>query len=201
VVSPTEVELSWQDRATDETEYRVEVRTVDGEFEDVGAVGAGSTVAYVQGLAPATGYVFRVRAGRLGIHSAYSNEARAVTGAVPGPCVADVTTVCLLEGRFSARVVFKVPGGPPRHGIVMPIPSGGSGLFWLTSPEAPELLVRMEDGCADNGRFWLYTGPATNLEFVLTVIDTETGKVRVYFNPPGAPAVAVADPGAFGGCR
>ena len=40
VVSPTEVELSWRDRATDETEYRVEVRTVDGEFEDVGAVGA-----------------------------------------------------------------------------------------------------------------------------------------------------------------
>jgi hypothetical protein len=207
VVSPTEVELSWRDRATDETEYRVEVRTVDGEFEDVGAVGAGSTLAYIQGLTPATGYVFRVRAGRLGIHSAYSNEARAVTDAVPGPCVADAATVCLLAGRFSARVAFKGaggpggPGGPPRPGTVMPIPSGSSGLFWLTSPEAPELLVRLVDGCAASGRVGLYTGPATTLEFVLTVTDTETGKVRVYFNPPGIQAAAVADPGAFGGCR
>ena len=200
VVSPTEVELSWQDRATDETEYRVEVRTVDGEFEDVGAVGAGSAIAYVQGLAPATGYVFRVRAGRLGIFSAYSNEARVVTGAVPGPCVADAETLCL-AGRFSARVAFKGLDGLSRPGTVMPTPSGGSGLFWLTTPESLELLVRVADGCAANGRFWLYTGPATSLGFVLTVTDTETGKVRVYFNPQGTQAAAVADLGAFGECR
>lgn len=203
VVSPTEVELSWLDRATDETEYRVELRTVDGEFEDVGSVGAGSALAYVQGLAPATGYVFRVRAGRLGIFSAYSNEARVATDTVPGPCVADASTLCL-AGRFSARVAFKGPGGPgglPRPGTVMPTSSGGSGLFWFTSPESLELLVRVADGCAVNGRFWLYTGPATNLEFVLTVTDTETGKVRVYFNPQGVQAAPVADLGAFGGCR
>ena len=203
VVSPTEVELTWLDRATDETEYRVELRTVDGEFEDVGAVGAGSTLAYVQGLAPATGYVFRVRAGRLGIFSAYSNEARVATDAVPGPCVADAETLCL-AGRFSARVTWKGPGGPgglPRPGTVMPTPSGGSGVFWLTSPESLELLVRVADGCAANGRFWLYTGPATSLGFVLTVTDTETGKVRVYFNPQGTQAAPVVDPGAFEGCR
>jgi hypothetical protein len=200
VLSPTEVELSWQDRATDETEYRVEVRAVDGEFEDIGAVGAGSTLAFVQGLAPATGYFFRVRAGRLGIHSAYSNEARVVTDAVPGPCVADAATLCL-AGRFSARVAWKGPDGLPRPGTVMPTSSGGSGLFWFTSPESLELLVRVADGCAANGRFWLYTGPATSLGFVLTVTDTETGKVRVYFNPQGTPAAAVADLGAFGGCR
>lgn len=200
VLSPTEVELSWQDRAADETEYRVEMRTVDGEFEDVGAVGVGATIAYVQSLAPATGYVFRVRAGRLGIFSPYSNEARVATDAVPGPCVADATTLCL-AGRFSARVAFKGPDGLFRPGMVMPTSSGGSGLFWLTSPESLELLVRVADGCAANGRFWLYTGPATSLGFVLTVTDTETGKVRVYFNPQGTQAAAVADLGAFGGCR
>ncbi len=201
-LSPTEVELTWLDRATDETEYRVEARTVDGEFEDVGSVRSGSTLAFVQGLAPATGYVFRVRAGRLGIFSAYSNEARVATSALPGPCVADGSTLCL-AGRFSARVTWKGPGEPgelPRPGLVMPTPSGGSGVFWFTSPESLELLVRVADGCAVSGRFGLYTGPATSLGFVLTVTDTETGKVRVYFNPPGTPAVAVADPGAFEGC-
>jgi hypothetical protein len=198
-LSPTEVELTWLDRATDETEYRVEVRTVDGAFEDVGAVGAGSTLAYVQGLTPATGYVFRVRAGRLGIFSPHSNEARVATPAVPGPCVADGTTLCL-AGRFSARVAWRGPDGVPRPGMVMPTPSGGSGVFWFTSPESLELLVRVVDGCAANGRFGLYTGPATSLEFVLTVTDTETGKVRVYFNPQGTQAAPVADPAAFEGC-
>jgi fibronectin type III domain protein len=199
-LSPTEVELTWLDRATDETEYRVEVRTVDGEFGDVGAVGAGATLAFVQGLTPATGYVFRVRAGRLGIFSAYSNEAMVATNAVPGPCVADGSTLCL-AGRFSARVTWKGPDGVPHPGLVMPTPSGGSGVFWFTSPDSLELLVRVADGCAASGRYGLYTGPATRLGFVLTVTDTETGKVRVYFNPQGTQAAPVADPGAFEGCR
>lgn len=199
VLSPTAVELSWLDRATDETEYRVELRTVDGEFEEVGTVRAGSAAAFVQGLTPATGYVFRVRAGRLGIFSPYSNEAHVATDAVPGPCISDVSGVCL-GGRFSARVAWKGPDGLPHPGTVMPTASGGSGLFWFSSPESLELLVRVTDGCPVNGRFWVYTGPATSLGFVLTVTDTETGKVRVYANPAGTPAQAVADLGAFGGC-
>jgi len=40
---------------------------------------------------------------------------------------------------------------------------------------------------------------ATNVQFVLTVTDTRTGKVRVYLNPQGATA-AVNDADAFGGC-
>ncbi|HEV2855256.1 MAG TPA: fibronectin type III domain-containing protein [Thermoanaerobaculia bacterium] len=200
VLSPVEVELTWKDRATDETEYRVEARTVDGEFADVGAVRAGSTAAIVQGLAPATGYVFRVRAGRSGIFSAYSNEARVATDAQTGPCVAGATTLCL-AGRFSARVSWTPPGGEARPGLVSPSASGSSGLFWFFDPDYLELMVKLVDGCAANGRFWVYTGPSTHLQFLLTVTDTETGKTRVYFNPQGVQAPPVADVTAFGGCR
>jgi hypothetical protein len=200
VLSPVEVELTWKDLATDETEYRVEARTVDGEFADIGAVRTSSTAAIVQGLAPATGYVFRVRAGRSGIFSAYSNEARVATDGLPGPCVADATALCL-AGRFSARVSWTPPGGVARPALVSPAASGSSGLFWFFNPGYLELMVKLVDGCAANGRFWLYTGPATHLQFLLTVTDTETGKTRVYFNPQGVQAAPVADVTAFGGCR
>jgi len=201
VVSATEVDLSWKDLATDETEVRVEVRTVDGDFEDVGAVRADSTLAIVQGLTPATGYVFRVRAGRAGIFSPYSNEARAATDAVPGPCVADASTLCLGGGRFAARVAWRAPDGSAGLGTVMPVDARDSGLFWFFKPDFLELVVKVVDGCAENGRYWVLAGPATNVQFVLTVTDTATEKVRVYFNPQGATPAAVNDANAFIGCR
>jgi Matrixin len=204
LLSPTEVQLAWKDQAADETEVRVEVRTVDGGFEDIGAVRADSVVAIVQGLTPATGYVFRVRAGRSGLFSEYSNEARLATDAVPGPCVADAWTLCLGNdglggGRFGARVAWKTLDGNAGPGSVVPVQSRDSGLFWFFRPDYLELLVKVVDGCAANGRYWLFTGPATNVQFVLTVTDTRTGKVRVYFKPQGATA-AVNDADAFGGC-
>jgi len=62
----------------------------------------------------------------------------------------------------------------------MPVGSADSGLFWFTSPDNLELLVKVLDGCALNQRFWVYTGAATDAQLTLTVIDTQTGKVRVY---------------------
>ena len=58
----------------------------------------------------------------------------------------------------------------------------------------------MLDGCADNGRHWIFTGPATNVQYLLTVTDTRTGQVRVYFNPQGVTPRAVTDTLAFAGC-
>src|SRR5262245_47944044 len=200
VISPTQVRLSWRDHAADETAYRVEVRTVDGGFEDVGAVPANTTVVGVEGLTPATGYVFRVRAARGGDFSSYSNEARATTDDVPGPCLADAWTVCLNGGRFRARVRWRAPGGGSAPGWVMPVASGDSGLFWFFSPDNLELLVKVLNGCGQNGRYWIFTGPATRLQHLLTVTDTRTGKVRIYFTPQGASPLAVTDANAFASC-
>jgi hypothetical protein len=201
VLSPTEVQLTWKDRATDETEVRVEARTVDGEFEDLGAVRANSVVAIVQGLYPATGYFFRVRAGRTGAFSDYSNEVRVATDAVPGPCVAGAWTLCLGNGRFGVQAVWQTADGNAGPGWVTPVESRDSGLFWFFKPEYLELMVKVIDGCAANGRYWLFTGPSTNVQYVLTVTDTLTGKVRVYFNPQGVTAASVTDADAFGGCE
>ncbi len=200
VLSPTEAKLTWRDRAAGETAYRVEVRTVDGEFADVGFVPANSSVAFVQGLTPATGYVFRVRAARQGIFSSYSNEARAATDDAPGPCVADAWTLCLNGGRFRARVRWQIPGGGSGPGWALPVGADHSGLFWFFDPDNLELLVKVLDGCADNGRYWLFSGPATSLQHLLTVTDTRTARVRTYFYPAGSAPLAATDTEAFAGC-
>jgi len=38
------------------------------------------------------------------------------------------------------------------------------------------------------------------VQFILTVTDTQTGKVKTYFNPQGVSADAVTDTGAFPTC-
>jgi hypothetical protein len=172
---------------------------VDGAFEDVGAVPAGSTAPSLQGLNPETGYVFRVRAARSGLLSDYSNEAAAVTLAVPGPCVADARTLCL-GGRFRVRAAWTARDGRAGEASAMPVGANDSGLFWFFSPDNLELLVKVLDGCADNGHYWVFTGPATNSQYVLTVTDARTGRVRVYFNPLNVSPRAVTDTEAFDGC-
>ncbi|MFL6258421.1 MAG: fibronectin type III domain-containing protein [Thermoanaerobaculia bacterium] len=198
-LTPTEVKLTWRARAVEGTEVRVELRTLDGAFEDVGAVPGLSRAALVQGLQPATGYVFRVRAARPGTFSEYSNEAAVTTSAVPGPCVADAQTLCV-GGRFRARAEWKAPDGRAGVASVQPVPSGSSGLLWFVSPDSLELLVKVLDGCAGNGHYWVFVGPATNLQYLLTVTDTRTGQARAYFNPQGVSPQAVTDTYAFEGC-
>jgi len=198
-VSPTEVRLTWSDESTDETELRIEVQSPDTGFVDVGAVAAGSTVALIQGLHPATLYAFRIRASRSGVFSPYSNTASLATDALPGPCVPTGTALCI-RGRFQVSVAWKSSSAAFGAGQVMPVGSADSGLFWFTSPDNLELLVKVLDGCSLNQRFWVYTGPATDAQLTLTVIDTQTGKVRVYLNPLGTAAVATTDTEAFATC-
>lgn len=200
-VSPVEVRLAWKLRIPDATEVRVEVRTLDGGFADVGAVSGDAGAAILLGLEPATGYVFRVRAVRGGVFSDYSNEARATTPALSLPCVPSSQTLCLRDGRFRVRVRWKAPDGRSGPGQVMPVASGDSGLFWFFSPDNLELLVKVLDGCDENGHYWVFTGPATQLQHLLTVTDTLTGETRAYFQPQGAPSQGgLSDDRAFGDC-
>ena len=46
-------------------------------------------------------------------------------------------------------------------------------------------MVKVLDGRAINGHFWLFTASLTGVEYRLSVKDGETGAVRVYTSPPG----------------
>jgi len=74
------------------------------------------------------------------------------------------------------------------------------GAFWFFSPDNPELLVKILDGCSVNGAKWLFASAATNVGFTLTVTDTTTGAQRVYTNPDRNPAAPIQDTSAFATC-
>lgn len=198
VLSTTEVLLRWVDNAGSEAEYRVEV-LLEGRFQDVGGVGADAVAALVAGLEPASAYAFRIRARGPGGFSGYSNEVAATTLGPAGPCVPDVQTFCLNGGRFRVQVDWQSPKAAGK-GSAVSLSSADSGLFWFFAPESWELLVKVLNGCAVNGRHWVFTAAATNAGYRLTVVDTATGRAKVYRNPLSTPAPALTDTDAFDTC-
>lgn len=69
--------------------------------------------------------------------------------------------------------------------------------------DAPDRRVSGRlDGCPqiDNGRYFVFYGPGTQVDFNVTVTDTQTGKRNIYFNPLGNPAPAIQDVSAFATC-
>jgi hypothetical protein len=200
-LSPTEVRLTWTDNAVNESEFIVEKKTLGGSFaRAVGTIGPNATSVDVSALTPATGYVFRVRAsGATGL-SNYSNEASAATRATPGPCVADSRTLCLNGGRFRVQVDWRLSDTNFGAGTVVPVTSPDSGLFWFFNADNWEMLIKVLNGCGSNGFYWVYFAATTDVQYTLTVTDTQTGVVKVYYNPPGKPSDAVTDSSAFASC-
>jgi hypothetical protein len=57
-------------------------------------------------------------------------------------------------------------------------------------------VIKVLDGTAANGHFWVFYGALSNVEYRLTVTDTVTGAVKIYSNPRGLFA-SVGDTSAF----
>ncbi len=74
--------------------------------------------------------------------------------------------------------------------------TGDTGYFWFFNPNALDLAVKVLDGRAVNGRFWVFYGALTDVEYDITVTDTVTGEVRTYHNPSGE-ICGAADTNAF----
>ena len=70
----------------------------------------------------------------------------------------------------------------------------------MFAPESWELLVKVLDGCAVNGRHWVFAAATTNVHYVLTVTDTSTGRSRRYENPSGVTSPAITDTETFSDC-
>ncbi len=113
-----------------------------------------------------------------------------------GPCTPGATTLCLQASRFRVEAAWSVPAqGRAEVAQTMPITSN-TGAFWFFDPTNLELVVKVLDGRSINGKFWVFYGSLTNVEFALTVTDTQTGAVKTYLNPQGQLA-SVADTSAF----
>jgi ELWxxDGT repeat protein len=112
-----------------------------------------------------------------------------------GPCVASATRLCLNGGRFAVEVAWKDFSGNTGTGKAVGL-SGDTGYFWFFDEDNVELVLKVLDGRPVNGKFWVFYGALSSVEYTITVTDTETGVVKTYRNPSGRLA-SVGDTGAF----
>lgn len=104
-------------------------------------------------------------------------------------CAADA--LCLLENRF--RVTLHARDQRSNHeGDGVPL-AGSSDLFGYFSLPAltgdtnnAEVFLKIVDGRGVNGKFWVFYGGLTDLEYTITVTDTGTNNTVSFFHPPGS---------------
>jgi len=102
------------------------------------------------------------------------------------PCVPGSRTLCLHDGRFRIGVEWTNQHADGAAGWGRAIPgTDETGYFWFFDEGNVELAVKVLDGQAINGRFWFFYGALTDVEYRLTVTDSQTGARRPYHNPPG----------------
>lgn len=122
---------------------------------------------------------------------AVSHSAVAATGG----CTAGAELLCL-DGRFAVTVTWKDFTG--RRGTGKAVDwTADTGWFWFFDDDNVELVLKVLDGRAVNGRHWVFYGALSSVEYTVTVTDTLTGARREYFNRAGRLA-SVADAWAFG---
>lgn len=184
-VSAMAIRLDWKDNASNEIAFDLEVASPNGTAVTPNAIAANAHSFTVGGLTPDTPYTFRVRAVNGDGLSAFSNPASATTqGGTTGPCVGSAGNLCLLGGRFRVAVRFRAQGVP---GTGQAVPrSDQTGLFWFFDAANIELIVKMIDGQGVNGFFWTYYGGLSDVEYWITVTDTQKGDTKTYHNPPGS---------------
>jgi photosystem II stability/assembly factor-like uncharacterized protein len=131
---------------------------------------------------------------------ATSSVAPATESSFEAPAGAELS---LLGGRFRATV----RATDPRTGRIVEGAAwargdefGYFGLVGLTGdPSFPEIFVKMVDGRQLGGHFWVFHTGLTDLHYVLTVRDTQTGVEKTYSGGAtgGTRLCGAADTSAF----
>ncbi|MBI2212064.1 MAG: trypsin-like peptidase domain-containing protein [Acidobacteria bacterium] len=106
------------------------------------------------------------------------------------PCVPGTANLCLLDTRFRVTVSARDARTGERTSGIALAENDMFGYFSLPAITGqagnPEIFVKMLDARNLSGRFWVFYGGLTDLEFTLTVTDTATGAVKSYTKPAGS---------------
>jgi ELWxxDGT repeat protein len=99
-------------------------------------------------------------------------------------CVESLTRLCLAGGRFAVEVGWADFEGGSGQGKTISLTSD-TGAFWFFDESNIELVLKVLDARSVNGKFWVFYGALSNVEYTITVTDTATGAVKTYSNPAG----------------
>jgi hypothetical protein len=197
--SAHQIRLDWVDNSSDETGFRIEARTVATSFQSVGSVGAGVTSTVIGGLSPGTSYIFHVLATNASGDSSPSSEISVATAPPAQTCAASNTVLCLNGGRFKVEATYLTSQGQSGSAQVVEL-TGDTGYLWFFSPSNVEVVVKVLDGCAAGGHYWVFAGGLTNVAVTLKITDAATGAAQIYTNPQGKAFAPIQDTNAFADC-
>lgn len=118
-----------------------------------------------------------------------------------GVCEANETTLCLNDDRFAVSVVWRTSDGNSGDGQAVSF-TEDTGFFWFFNADNLEVMVKVLNACSLPGfnSYWVFFAATTNVDFTLTVTDTQSGVVKEYTNPGGEAAEPVQDTFTFETC-
>jgi len=81
------------------------------------------------------------------------------------------------------QVIFSAPSLGITNASAQAVPlTGDTGYFWFFSSNNVELVIKVVDGRAFNGFFWVFYGALSDVAYTITVTDTQTGGIKTYSN-------------------
>jgi hypothetical protein len=116
-----------------------------------------------------------------------------------GACQPNETRLCLGNGRFRVTAGWKGEAGSQGAAHARNL-GRDSGWFWFFGPDNAEVLVKVLNGCAVNGAYWVFAAGLTTLEVDLRVEDLVGHQVWTYHAPGGGNFESVTDSEAFRTC-
>jgi hypothetical protein len=118
----------------------------------------------------------------------------------PSTCVPNGSTLCLEHGRFRVRARWTTRQGAVGDGHAVSL-TGDSGHFWFFDAANVEIVLKVKNACgAPFNHYWFFAAGLTDVDTVIEVADTRTGRVLTYHNPQERPFPAVQDTDAFPTC-
>ncbi|MGE5232644.1 MAG: hypothetical protein ACM3OB_00910 [Acidobacteriota bacterium] len=102
----------------------------------------------------------------------------------------------LLSGRFAVTLGWSAEAGAPLSPAAAVQLTDQSGYFWFFAPGNLELSVKVLDGRAINGHFWVFASALTDRPFTLQVVDTANG--CEHFVDPRCPTRTYSSPAGHG---
>jgi hypothetical protein len=120
------------------------------------------------------------------------------------PCVDGELQACLL-GRFLATIHWVRANGQSGEGRVTKL-TDSAAAFEFFEPGNVEVVLKMKDACAlppgnPLRSFWPFVAGLTNVRVELTIIDTESGAVRRFYNAVDQPFFTAAPDSPDGGAN
>jgi hypothetical protein len=165
VFSKDQIDLTWKDNSTNETEYKIERKTDIGIFTEIGSTAKDVTTFSDKTVSLNTSYTYRVFSyNQVGKSITYSNEVTIKTMNVPA-----LTTIVITE--FTAS-------GAKSGGIISS--DGGSpvtarGVVWGTSPNPTiALSTKTIDGIGSGSFQSAITGLAAGTKYYLRAYATNS---------------------------